>query len=306
MYSENRPIMRTTASIRHKMATAFVIGAPKCGTTSLYESLALHPQVSFSSQKEPRYFSNQEKWDKGEEWYHSLFDNNAKAHRIDGSTSYSEAWRDRYKISAQRIHRYNPEAKIIYCVRNPISRMISEWKQVRYLLSTGHPFIASTTGMNQCTTLPEDVMNYPGFLGTSNYWECIRPYRELFGDDQIQVLFLEDLREDPKNHLTRVAQFLDIDKHLYPVSSLKHTHDSKHKGEVNRLGRLLIKMPFYKTLASRSNVKLKRLIRPILKGDANDGVTITPELRNFVRDKLSSPTKKFIVWQGKPDNYYKL
>ncbi len=35
----------------------FIIGAPKCGTTSLVEYLSSHPDVGFSHIKEPHYFS---------------------------------------------------------------------------------------------------------------------------------------------------------------------------------------------------------------------------------------------------------
>ena len=55
--------------------TVFVlIGAMKAGTTSVFHWLGSIPSVSLPEVKEPGYFSNDERWDRGWDWYSGLFD----------------------------------------------------------------------------------------------------------------------------------------------------------------------------------------------------------------------------------------
>ena len=55
-----------------------IIGAQKCGTTSLHDYLHQHPEFVMSRDKELQFFAIDEIWDKGIEWYASNFDQNAR------------------------------------------------------------------------------------------------------------------------------------------------------------------------------------------------------------------------------------
>ena len=50
-----------------------IIGAMKCGTTSLAEILKCHPDISFSKIKEPHFFHRAKDWRKELDQYHKLF-----------------------------------------------------------------------------------------------------------------------------------------------------------------------------------------------------------------------------------------
>ena len=56
------------------LPTFVVIGAMKCGTTSLYRYLQQHPEICMSRTKEPNFFVREKNYDKGIEWYQSLFE----------------------------------------------------------------------------------------------------------------------------------------------------------------------------------------------------------------------------------------
>ena len=95
---------------RDCLPDVFVIGAAKCGTTSLHHYLNQHPDISMSRVKEPGVFSTPH-WLPGFESYDGLFDCEAP-HRGESSTSYS-----RYPAegdAAARIHGAVPDAKHIY------------------------------------------------------------------------------------------------------------------------------------------------------------------------------------------------
>ena len=56
-----------------KLPNFFLIGAAKAGTTSLYDILKQHPQVYLPFQKEPMFFSNDNNFNRGMEWYSHTF-----------------------------------------------------------------------------------------------------------------------------------------------------------------------------------------------------------------------------------------
>ena len=108
----------------------FIVGAPKTGTTSLYYYLNQHTNVCMSSIKEPNFFSAKEVnslFYKSQivddiNEYHKLFSQNKK--QIIGEASVSYLFFDEVP---NRIYKYNPKAKIIILLRNPIERALSHY-----------------------------------------------------------------------------------------------------------------------------------------------------------------------------------
>ena len=111
----------------------FIVGAPKAGTTSLYYYLNEHPEIEMSTQKETDFFSDSAIQKQGlyygknridtEEKYNGLF-NTQKKDVIFGEGSVSYLF---YPTVAQEIKAYNPIAKIIIMLRNPIDRAFSHY-----------------------------------------------------------------------------------------------------------------------------------------------------------------------------------
>ena len=116
----------------------FIVGAAKSGTTSLQRYLKLSKNVFVPRIKEPHYFADVYIKDKRELFnihdkrdYHSKIVNSLK----DYNSLYIDAEQYLYKVDASpsylydneastRIYKYNPDAKIIICLRHPIERAI--------------------------------------------------------------------------------------------------------------------------------------------------------------------------------------
>ncbi|SRR6056297_999156 len=108
-----------------KKPNFFIIGAPKCGTTSLYYYLKDHPDIFMAEPKEPHYFSTDfsDKFRKvlTREDYLNLFKEAKKYKAVgEGSTEYLYS-----KEAVPNILKFNSEAKFIVMVRNPIELVIS-------------------------------------------------------------------------------------------------------------------------------------------------------------------------------------
>jgi len=104
----------------------FIIGAPKCGTTSLAEYLKNHPDINFSRQKEPHFFATdfqglQKINDiKSFEKYLGLF--HFEDDKLTGEASTTYLFSEK---AAQNILEYNPEAKMIIMLRNPLNMVVA-------------------------------------------------------------------------------------------------------------------------------------------------------------------------------------
>jgi hypothetical protein len=113
----------------------FVVGAPRCGTTSLSRYLARNPQVCFSRPKEPHYFSRLERDPTAAElrrnYLDRCFGHCTPAHRVLGEGSVSYLY---LPGTIERIHRLSPDARFIALVRNPLSMLPSYHLRMQFLL----------------------------------------------------------------------------------------------------------------------------------------------------------------------------
>ena len=111
----------------------FIIGAMKSGTTSLHEYLNEHPDIFMSNVKEPGYFAEcMNYYPKDLAWYESLF-KEAKGEMIIGESSTNYTKLPICTDVVNKIWEFNPDARFIYVMRDPIKRVISHyWHGVKY------------------------------------------------------------------------------------------------------------------------------------------------------------------------------
>ena len=96
------------------LPTVIVIGAAKCGTTSVHEYLDDHPEVAMSAEKELNFFVEEKNWPRGIAWYESQFDPDAP---VRGESSPTYTAYPEYHGVPERIRSVVPDAKLIYLVR---------------------------------------------------------------------------------------------------------------------------------------------------------------------------------------------
>ena len=101
-----------------------IIGAQKCGTTSLHYYLNLHPQILMSREKELNFFITERNWSKGVDWYRSQFVEKAE---IYGESSPNYTDYIRFGGVPERMYSVVPDARLIYILRDPIERIVSHY-----------------------------------------------------------------------------------------------------------------------------------------------------------------------------------
>jgi hypothetical protein len=223
---------------QQKVPNLFVIGAMKCGTSSLHSYLGTHPEIFMCRPKEPCFFVPREQlnwpeidaygfW-RGEEVYLRLFEcaQDAK-YRGESSTLYSKA----PKICgiAEKLYRFNPHARLIYIMRDPVQRTVSHyWHEVR-----------RQREQREIDSALREDQNY---LHVSNYAMQLREYLRYFDPTQIFALTLEELKSDPLLAMRSIFNWLDVDVcfeptnlHIQHNATREMVHQIKGRGWLHSL-----------------------------------------------------------------------
>lgn len=191
----------------------FVIGAMKAGTSALHAYLGTHPEIFMSEPKEPSHFVDaatlRRIWPTmahrgytNEEAYLALFEGAGDAPVI-GESSTNYAKRPQISGVPERIAAFNPEARFIYVMRDPLRRAISHyWHLVRSQRERRHPLAA----------LRED----PQYVDVSDYAMQLEPYLVLFGRERIRLVISEELDQDPGRVVREVFAWLGVDPGFVP------------------------------------------------------------------------------------------
>lgn len=157
-----------------------IIGAAKCGTTSLFRYLSQHPAVCPSAPKEPAYFTDCRhrlaQVDRYEEVWPD-FDPAVHRYALEGSVAYT-TWPEGIGVPV-RMRAYGLRPRLIYLVRDPIERIES---QVNFLRTYSRKRISFRDAH------PVDASRYAAQLD---------PYVETFGRESIRVLEFAHLRTNP-------------------------------------------------------------------------------------------------------------
>lgn len=205
----------------------FIIGAAKCGTTSLYEYLRGHPDVFMSPSKEPRYFApdldsgsgHKLRFGKDLDRYLALFEEAGNEIRLgEASVRYI------YSQEAPRlIKEFQPDARIVAMIRNPVDTIYSMHNQ---RVSEGTEEI---TDFEQALAAEEDRLAgrglpagaVPGlsvYRPRARFGEQLPRWFETFGHEQVHVIVFEDMVRDPAAVFRRLLEFLDVDPEYQPES----------------------------------------------------------------------------------------
>ena len=154
------------------LPNALIIGAAKCGTTSLHNYLASHPDICMSSVKETAFFVAERNWSKGLAWYRSHFRGQA---RVCGESSPAYTMHPRFSGVPERIHQVIPDVKLIYLVRDPIERIRSDYAHRVSLGTEREPLDKALFGPDA----------RPWYIDNSRYDYQIRQYLQVFSRERI-------------------------------------------------------------------------------------------------------------------------
>jgi Sulfotransferase domain len=261
----------------------FIAGAAKAGTSALHQLLEKHPCVAMSSVKEPNYFS----WDlieqqglyyhaeevRSAEEYEKLFRKEAGLLRGESSVSYLF-----YPQVPQRLFDYNPQAKIIVLLREPVARAESH-----YGMDHALGLVDSTLEQvwKNSSDHPKTGLHFQQYFELGLYAKQLQRYYALFPKEQLLVLLHKDLREKRSETIAQLLTFLNL-----PPFPLIPEAEEVNTGMRAKLPMIAV---LYKNRTFRS------VVRKVL------GNTLAHQVKRifFTRDKqVELPTSLKQQWHG--------
>lgn len=194
----------------------FIVGAPKCGTTTLYSWLKEHPNLFLPDQKEPHYFaqnlSDRYCRVRDELSYLNLF-LSAKDHQKCGEASVLYSF---FEDSIKNILSFNPEAKIIFMARNPVNMVPSYHAQLQVNLEEDQKDVekawALQTERKAGEKLPKTsqdpyLLQYSEVCGVGRHLQNII---NLVPEKQRMVVLLDDLASNPEKIYHQALAFIGV------------------------------------------------------------------------------------------------
>ena len=194
------------------MITDFIliIGAMKSGTTTLFDQLALDSRIAGARPKEPGFFAFEEVRSMGWDWYEGLFGFAPERHgyALEGSTDYTKA--PFVTGVAERLEEARAEGrrfKLIYVVREPVSRLMSHAKHVQVKGKE----VGQTASPRARHDLDAPGGLSPVNLAASAYATQLAPYRAFAARGDLRVVTTDDMARDGQSVMDDLSAFLGLD-----------------------------------------------------------------------------------------------
>ena len=225
----------------------FIVGAPRCGTTWLHRQLSMHPSVFMSRQKEPHYFNSDSgyRWIRTRDEYESLYLDAPRDARAIGEASvlYLHS-----RVAAANILRYQPRARFIAMVRNPLEMAPSWHRQALFDQHEKESDFARAWTLQEARIagrrLPPHCRE-PAILqyrSICSLGEQLARLIAVAGRDRVHVVVHDDLRQSPGEVYRGVLDFLGIAIRMPPHLEAVNPALERKSGALKRVSDLAAKV----------------------------------------------------------------
>ncbi|MDH3280995.1 MAG: sulfotransferase domain-containing protein [Gammaproteobacteria bacterium] len=324
------------AKSSHKPDT-FIVGAPKCGTTAMYEYLRQHPEIYMSRRKELNFFCRDLR---PESYRGDLVDpqaylTNFSECSVEKRVGEASVWYLYSRTAARDIKAFSPDANVIIMLRNPVDMVYSLYSHYIWLR---HPTPLGVTDVRSQRVLsfeqalasqderrrsfldsfPWDQVALAGrrlgnvfHTDVAMYTDQVKRYIDRFGASRVLIIIFDDFKSDTADVYRRTLQFLSVDPayhaDLRVINSNKRIWNAKlHKlvnerdSKVKKLARLVV--------PDRLRMRMRRFVRSMNEQD-KPRPSMNPQTRQSLEarfrpdvEKLSRLIDRDLIslWYGVP------
>jgi hypothetical protein len=226
-----------------KRPDLFIVGAPKSGTTSLYDYLDGHPEIYMSPVKEPIYFApdmqagfkHRFTYGVDETAYLDLYaDARDEKHLGEASTRYLASHQ-----APNLIHEFEPSSRIVAILRNPVE-MIYALHNER--VSHGAEDVVdfeSALALDDERRAGRKLPHGSNAMGAvyrdnARFGEQVQRWVDTFGRDRVLVIIFDDFAAETPGQFRRVLEFLEVDPNYQPAEFAVSNASHKSRGGVVR------------------------------------------------------------------------
>jgi hypothetical protein len=272
---------------RPPRADAVIAGVNKAGTTSLFVSLSAHPDVAPSAIKEARYFLPARYGRPLEPFsvYEDYFRDDDAPVRLEATPSYLYGG----MAVATKMQGLLTNPRIIVILREPVSRAISffEYQKARLRFPANlsiTDYLAESDTLTDADFQDPNNEKFMAFRGGC-YADFLPAWLETFGTDHLQVVWFEQLVQEPETVVEPLARWLGLDPTRFPDDAL--SSENRTTGFKNKA---------FQSFALKANDRLERVLRrhPDLKRRLRafyyrlNGRKVVADVPDAVRDELAA------------------
>jgi hypothetical protein len=278
----------------------YIVGAPKAGTTSLYEYLAAYPEVFLPQQKELRFFGADLDVRHRREWTAGEFLDLYRDARQGSLRGVAYVWYLFSRAAAREIGEVRPDARIVIALRNPSEALYALHSEFVFDGNEDLEDFADALAAepDRCAgrRIPAEA-HFPGGLcyrATVRYAEQVERYLDRFGSDQVHVLLFDDLVDQPQATCSALVRFLGLSPG--PEIPLPHANPNKRaRSAFMRRFLAVPPAPLRRAVRAAVPAPLRRLAyrRAVaLNAATPERPALTSELRDQLRAELDPEVLK--------------
>lgn len=254
-----------------------IIGAGKCGTTSLHDYLSQHPDVYLCPKKETFFFMNAQSREINRKWggvatvedYLALFEEAPETDILGEISTIYYA----HPESAELIKDAIPDVKIIAILRDPSDRAFSAYQM--YIRNGG-----------ESRSFSETIEARAQYITKGFYYQELSPFYKVFNSDNIKILMFEDLVKNPTVFLKELFEFIDVNADFYP--------DMSKRGREGGLP----KRPWLHKLLTKDNpirTSMASLIKLFLPLEKRQSLRTKLVKGNIAKEKMDEVTRQQLI-----------
>jgi hypothetical protein len=264
----------------------------KSGTTTLYRHLSEHPDIDMSQEKETDFFVAEKNWSLGLDWYSNQFSQEGNRKRGEASPNYTKC-RD-FPGVAERMAQHCPDARLIYAVRDPVTRAESQFRH-SFIMGTLSPELDRFAGSHE----------YAHIMDASHYARQLDAYLAHYRREAILIVDFDDVVKRPQDTLDRIAAHIGVAPH--PLAVRGAQNDST---ELSRVPAPILRFAQTRTgraLADLFSRQTRDRIRSALaRGKPREAPPFPETLLAQMRADLKSDVARFREVTGLPFSTWKV
>jgi hypothetical protein len=286
-----------------KKPNLFLVGQPKSGSTALHQFLGEHPEIYMAKIKAPHYFCHD--FHDESDRFHNMklyFDYRDKDSYLKlfdkaGSATILGESSDHYlysTVAAEEIYQFNPEAKIIIFLREPVSFLRSLHNHFVKVTNEEEEDFAKALALESVRVKGECISprimcpSWAHYSQRITYYEQVKRYYDIFEPNQIKIVIYESYRDNNQQVYQEILEFLGVDTSFTPsYKVLNKSKDIRFK-QLNYLVNNQIVKNLTKTLFSQgfNDFVRDQIVERILWKEVSTATEIEPELVNKLKQKF--------------------
>lgn len=271
----------------------FVLGAAKCGTTSLHHYLQQHPDLYLPSVKELDFFdADEERFYADLDWYLDYFRGTEAPRTGEATPLYFR----RTDTVPQRMHQVygNSPPLFIVLLRDPVQRAYSHYL---HKVSQGTEPLSFEEALRAEDAHPDEKQyEWKSYFTDGCYADRLEHWFDHFSRDRFLILLTRDLAQTPDVIVRKTFHFLSVTRDVPVDTSVRLNQTGEQQSY--RLGRLLSHLPSWLPSTARGwtpealRLRIEQLVRRRVTGSGSDQPALDPVLEQTLRERYESHVRK--------------